>query len=258
MKMNFLFTLGNGTSDADRSNAMTIYKDGKTNLMGRYASTTFNYKITRRLGWPPFIPYFYRDYVYGVYSLINRDDPSIEYYYSGYFTSSGESGTYRGLYADLFSSPTVNATDLNVSNLATMPAVYSTAVGATRRVLYIDDTGKLGYLSSSIRYKKDIEELSDVSWLYNLKPITYRYKDSYSVEKEIGLIAEDVLEVNPNFVSFNNEGNPETVNYSALITPLLKAIQDQKKTIESLKTDNDDLKQRLDELEKVVKLFTRE
>ena len=103
-----LLSVGNGTSSTDRSNAMTMYKDGKTNLRGRYASTTFNYKISRMFGIYPKV--FFRDYVYGVYSLLNRDDANIEYYYSGYFAASGTSGIYKGLYADLINTPEIHGT----------------------------------------------------------------------------------------------------------------------------------------------------
>lgn len=254
-----LFTIGNGIDDANRSNALTLYKNGKSILRGRFAVSTFNYKTSKSTYFPfPFPHFITKDYVYGIYTNLSRDDVSIEYYYSGFFTSTGSSGIYKGLYADLFTTPGATITDLTVSNYAYMPGVYNTAVGATYRDLYIDNTGLMGYLSSSIRYKKDIEELSDINWLYDLRPVTYRYKDSNSDEKEIGLIAEDVLKINPHYVSFNSNGDPETVSYSTLITPLLKAVQDQKKTIESLKVDNDDLRKRLDELEKVVNSLASE
>jgi hypothetical protein len=133
-----------------------------------------------------------------------------------------------------------------------MPVVYSSTVGATNRDLYIDNTGKLGYVSSSLRYKKNIEDINDISWLYNLRPVTYQYKTQTTGERQYGLIAEEVLKVNPGFVSLNEKGTPETVSYSNLITPLLKAVQDQKKTIESLKSENELLRERLDRLESIV------
>lgn len=138
-----------------------------------------------------------------------------------------------------------------------MPNVYTSAVGSTNRDLYIDNTGKLGYVSSSLRYKKDIEELNNISWLYDLRPVTYRYKNSDSSVKQIGLIAEDVQRVNPDFVSFNPDGTPETVSYSSLVTPLLKAVQDQKKTIETLLSENEDLRARLEKIETMVSTLTQ-
>ncbi len=96
-----LFSLGNGVNSSNRSNALTVYKDGKTIVRGRYAVSTFNYKrrLLTLISLNPIL-FEYRDYIYGVYTNISRDDPTIEYYYSGYFGDSGDQGTYRGLYAD--------------------------------------------------------------------------------------------------------------------------------------------------------------
>ncbi len=241
-----LFTLGNGVNDANRSNALTIYKDGKSIIRGRYAVSTFNFKKSRLiylLGW--------KDYIYGVYTMINRDDPNIEYYYSGYFTSTGTEGIYRGLYADLFSTP-----EANITTTLRSTGAYNTLISAPYMDLVIDSTGLIGHLPSSIRYKKDIEDLKDVDWLYNLRPVSFRYINSESSHKQSGLIAEEVLKVNPDYVSFNEKGEPETVSYSKLITPLLKAVQEQKKAIETLRSENEILKERIEQLESIVSLIS--
>jgi hypothetical protein len=186
------------------------------------------------------VNYGLRSYSYGYAESTNS-------VYSGYFTgSTSGTGTYYGLYADKFTTADATITTLKSSG------AYSTAVGASPRVLYVDNTGFIGYLSSSLRYKKDIDDLTDISWLYNLRPVSYRYKTSDAAEKEIGLIAEEVLKVNPYFVSFNEKNEPETVNYSQLITPLLKAVQDQQTTIDVLKSENELLKKRLEKLENAI------
>lgn len=129
-----------------------------------------------------------------------------------------------------------------IDGTITAPLVYSTAVGATYTDLYIDSTGKIGYLSSSERYKKGITEMEDVSWLFKLRPVNYSYKTDGANKKEYGLIAEEVEKVNPSFVKYNQDGSVETVNYSSLITPMLKAIQDQQKLIDDLKKEIEVLK----------------
>jgi hypothetical protein len=95
-----LFTIGNGVNSQNRSNAMTIYKNGKAVLRGRFAVSTFNYKTLRLVFDPKTGQYYWTDNVYGVYTNLKRDDPLIEFYYSGYFTSTGKEGIYLGLYAD--------------------------------------------------------------------------------------------------------------------------------------------------------------
>ncbi len=90
--------------------------------------------------------------------------------------------------------------------------LYSDAVGATRRDLYVDNTGKIGYVSSSERYKENIKNLttSNVTCLEELIPVIYDRKDG-SKQNEIGLIAEQVNEVCPQFVSYKIEPIYENV-----------------------------------------------
>ncbi len=111
------------------------------------------------------------------------------------------------------------------------PDVYGDAVGATHLDLYIDNSGKIGYLSSSRRYKKEIRPMENVNWLYHLRPVNFTYKSDKAGIKQYGLIAEEVEKVNPLFVSYNDKGQVETVQYSQLITPMLKALQEQRDTI---------------------------
>ena len=54
-------------------------------------------------------------------------------------------------------------------------------------------------------------------------------------ETSYGLIAEEVETVKKDFC-FYNGSDLAGVDYKSLITPLLKALQDQKKEIETLKT----------------------
>lgn len=98
--------------------------------------------------------------------------------------------------------------------------------------------GKLVVNSSSERYKKDIETINDVSWIYNLRPVTYRPKNiEDGTNKVFGLIAEEVAETSAaeQLVLYNGDGLPNSVRYISIISPLIKAVQDQKKEIDELK-----------------------
>ncbi|MCB2195354.1 MAG: tail fiber domain-containing protein [Bacteroidetes bacterium] len=140
-----------------------------------------------------------------------------------------------------------------------LTGVYNDAISGTYRDLYIKDDGQIGYVSSSKRYKKDINDIVDVSWLYNLRPVNFVYKADDTNTKEYGLIAEEVEQVNKLLVSYNDKGVVETVNYSKLITPILKAVQEQKEIIsnqqyqiDDLKSKNEELKQKLNEIIKML------
>ncbi len=113
-----------------------------------------------------------------------------------------------------------------------MPQVYGDYF-STGRDLYISSTGQLGYISSSIRYKENVIDINDVGWLYDLRPVEFDFiADGVH---SWGLIAEEVENVQKELVSYNEQGTPETVQYSYLVTPLLKAIQNQNHEIELLK-----------------------
>ena len=131
------------------------------------------------------------------------------------------------------------------------PDVYGDAITGSYRDLYIGSDGKIGYVSSSRRYKENIRDMEDVSWLYRLRPVNFVYKEDPSHTWQYGLIAEEVEKVNPLLVSYDAQGRPETVTYGMLVTPLLKALQEQQKEIERLKKENADLAVLKKELKKV-------
>jgi hypothetical protein len=87
--------------------------------------------------------------------------------------------------------------------------------------------------SSSIRYKKDILDIEPASAkLEQLRPV--RYKKIKDESEEIGLIAEDVAELFPEVVKYDNEGRPDGVNYSRLSVILLKAVQELTERVNKL------------------------
>lgn len=132
------------------------------------------------------------------------------------------------------------------------PGAYDDIVGATNNDLYIDNTGKIGHLSSSIRYKNDVTDMENVDWIYKLRPVNYTYKTDEKKIKQYGLIAEEVNKINPLFVSFNKNGEIETVQYSQLITPLLKAVQEQKATIDKHENEIIELKKLIQQQQTLI------
>jgi len=134
-----------------------------------------------------------------------------------------------------------------------VPGIYNTSslssdFGSPRDV-YVDHAGKLGYITSSIRYKENIINMENIDWVYKLRPVNFLYKNDKKGTKQYGLIAdEEVEDVNPSFVSYNNNGEVETVLYSRLVTPMLKALQEQKDEISKLNEEIDKLKNDKSEL----------
>jgi hypothetical protein len=95
--------------------------------------------------------------------------------------------------------------------------------------VYIDSNGQLGTVSSSRRFKKDIQDMGDATAdLMRLRPVTYRYKQPFADGSEpiqYGLIAEEVAEVYPDLVAHSADGQIETVKYQVLDSMLLNEVQ---------------------------------
>ena len=137
-------------------------------------------------------------------------------------------------------------------------------VGSTRRIrlpgvpgvagsglvnVSIESDGNLCTTTSLREYKTNITSISDTSWLYNLNPVTFNWKKKTEVDGEnvwedtpdgngtqYGLIAEEVEEVKKEFCYYDNDNKLSGVHYERLIAPLIKALQEQKAEIDTLKT----------------------
>jgi len=94
------------------------------------------------------------------------------------------------------------AIDIKADRRVLMPFVYSDTVGGTNRDLYIDDTGKLGYVSSSRDVKKNIRDATNTDWIYDLRVVDFDYKDASLGVNQTGLIAEEVELIEPRIVSY--------------------------------------------------------
>lgn len=116
----------------------------------------------------------------------------------------------------------------------------------------IDSAGQLGTASSSIRYKENIQDMSDISdKVMQLKPVTFNYISDKSKFRQPGLIAEQADEIfGHDFVIYNEEGQPETVRYQLLPIYILKAWQEDHKRVLEQQATIDSLQKRLDDLYK--------
>ncbi|HSC25134.1 MAG TPA: tail fiber domain-containing protein [Candidatus Babeliales bacterium] len=90
----------------------------------------------------------------------------------------------------------------------------------------IDSAGQLGTISSSRTVKHNIENMNDdSSKIYQLRPVSFVYNGDTTNKKQYGLIAEEVNTVFPEIVVKNQQGEPETVQYHALLIPLLNELK---------------------------------
>ena len=100
----------------------------------------------------------------------------------------------------------------------------------------ISSTGQLGTISSSRRYKSDIQDLgSDTDKIMQLRPVSFKFH-GYD-NRSVGLIAEEVEEVMPELVAHDKDGMIFSVKYNDIIPMLLNELQKLKKEVELLKSN---------------------
>jgi hypothetical protein len=87
--------------------------------------------------------------------------------------------------------------------------------------------------TSSRRFKENIVDLEPTAEkVEKLRPVRYNKIDSEATE--IGLIAEEVAELFPELVTYNEDGQPSGVQYQRLSVILLKTIQEQNVALAAL------------------------
>jgi hypothetical protein len=107
--------------------------------------------------------------------------------------------------------------------------------------LTLDYLGNLtigGFLteSSSLKLKENVETSEgNLEKVVNLRPVTYNKIGSQTTE--LGLIAEEVAEVYPEFVQYDENGEPIGVNYSRLTAALIGAVKELTQRIETLENN---------------------
>jgi hypothetical protein len=198
-----------------------------------------------------------------------------------YYNTTGAYNTANGYYA-LFSNNGNNNTALGYSagsnitsgsnNLVLgINAQVPTATASNQ--VRIGDAG-ITYagiqvawtVTSDKRYKSDIQPSNlGLDFIAKLKPVSYIRNNNESKTREYGFIAQDLEETlntsgaADNGIISKDDKGMYGVRYNDLMSPMVKAIQEQQvmiekqnSTIESLQKQNDELKARLEKLEKMM------
>ena len=136
----------------------------------------------------------------------------------------------------------------NASNTTWIANIYNNAVGGSCQAVWVDSTGKLGYCSSSLRYKENIQECYfDTSYLYCLKPYSFIKKNDETRMTQLGYIAEYVNDYIPQAVSCQKkcmviEGEtseemiPDSIQLEKLVIPIVEEMKKLKKELDDLKS----------------------
>jgi hypothetical protein len=121
---------------------------------------------------------------------------------------------------------------ISTQSAAYIAGIYGIKTATAGMAVVIDSSGQLGTVSSSIRFKEDIQPIAGASErLLQLRPVKFRYKKAdASGEKPIqyGLIAEEVANVYPELVVRDaTTGRIDGVRYDELAPMLVDVVQQQ-------------------------------
>lgn len=198
--------------------------------------------------------------------------------------TTGSWNTCIGEYSNVSTTNLDGATAIGAS--AVVNATNKIVIGASIAGMVIGGYAPWSNLSDG-RFKTNVEDdVPGLSFITKLKPVTYAIdyrkldlfltqhmadstashyiKDNATYEensqlRHTGFIAQDVEKLADdlgwNFDGVNapkNDGDNYSLAYSQFVMPLVKAVQEQQKQIETLQKQNDDLKARLDKLENIV------
>ncbi len=221
-----LFIVGNGNSNADRSNALVVLKNGNV-AIGDNGNPVNRLHITG-----------------GTSANLSS---STGYITTGFITSTNMAIDNNGLQV----RSNGVASDLYVQNSGGNVSIGNTGVPAFQ--LEITGTaGKPGGSSwsnaSDRRLKENILPYSDgLQQLLKIKPVKYHYNaaSGYDTKPEyVGIIAQDLQTVAPYMVSTLKKEDKEylSVDNSAMTYMLINAVKEQQQQIEALKAEIELLK----------------
>ncbi len=88
--------------------------------------------------------------------------------------------------------------------------------------------------SSDARLKNVLGEAKGLEIINQLNPVHFEWKKSGL--KQDGLIAQEVEPIIPNAVTHNEESDVYSMDYSKLVTPLIKAVQELTEKVEALES----------------------
>ena len=154
----------------------------------------------------------------------------------------GTSNSGIGVFAQSFSGNAIYA------NGTIAVAVLGTAGSTT---LCRNASQQIATCSSSLRYKKDFQPFGDgLGFINQLRPISFKWKADNMLD--IGFGAEDVAQINPLFVTYNDKGEVEGVKYDRLSVVFVNAFKEQQAQIEQQKSQIEQQQQQINGLKEIV------
>jgi hypothetical protein len=138
----------------------------------------------------------------------------------------------NNIYIDADAGAAAEASTIRIGRAQTSAYVsgISGQTASSGAAVFVTATGKLGTITSSARFKEQIEPLAASlgARVQALRPVQFVYKAPYddgSRLTQYGLVAEEVAETFPELLVRDADGRPQTVRYHLLPPLLLAEIQ---------------------------------
>lgn len=192
-------------------------------------------------------------------------------YYNSFFgagaggaNTTGGLNTMIGYTADVGSNDLTHATAIGARSLVSTSNTIAMGRpgGIDKVVIYGLGAGgsttlcrnaalQISTCSSSLRYKNNIASFSfGLNVVKQLRPISFNWKEGGM--KDVGFGAEDVAQINPLLVTYNEKGEVEGVKYDRLSVVFVNAFKEQQSQIEQQNQQIKQQQQQIDGLKKIV------
>lgn len=144
-------------------------------------------------------------------------------------------------------------TDGFVLNHGLSGSVFEMYSGGNQNININGDSGSINAIvvnqTSDARYKTNITSLSGaLENTLELRGVSYNWADeNRTQETQIGVIAQEVEEIYPEFVHTDEEGM-KSVNYSQMVAVLIEAVKELNSKIEVLEAEKSELQAQVDDI----------
>ena len=174
---------------------------------------------------------------------INVSSPSYRLQVDGNVYFKGASSGSGDFALVVQNSSSTNYLLIRNDGMVYAPGIYNNTNSNLPNVWVNSDGSMYRSTTSSQRFKENINDWSGsgLNTILALKPKTFKYKKDYYNLADVdflGLIAEEVAEVSPYLAEYQNQdrtGLVENVRYATIVVPLIKAVQELKAELDTLK-----------------------
>jgi len=107
---------------------------------------------------------------------------------------------------------------------------------------------------SSIRWKRDIRPIDNpLEKVTQLRGVYFNWDAEHGGQHDVGMIAEEVGNILPEIVEYEENGTDATgMDYSKLTPLLVEAVKTLKTEVDQLQKENADLRNRMEAIEKMI------